>query len=149
MKNIPFINIALAGGIAFAGYKILQKLGLLPTAVEIREKRSVQTSEGATQSANPFSINMRLPSGAWLLKAKDAAKLADSIYRAHSWYNDNEEAIYGVFRKLQTQSQVSSLSKAFQAKYKEDLYYWLKNILSAGELATVLKIVNAKPKFKA
>jgi hypothetical protein len=67
------------------------------------------------------------------------------IYDAKGVFNDNEEAIYGVFRTLKTKTQVSSLAKGFFDIYKLDLYGFLENVLNLSELGKISEIVNKLP----
>lgn len=148
VKDFPIISIGgvLIGGI-FA-YKLAQKFGLIKTASERQDQNLIKSGENVNDANNIWSPTAKIPKGAYLLKMETGKLLSKKLWDAHSWYNDNEEAIYSVFRALKSQSQVSSLASWFSAFYKEDLYFWLKGILSESEFVTVLKIVNSKPKNK-
>jgi hypothetical protein len=67
------------------------------------------------------------------------------IYDAKGVFNDNEEAIYGVFRTLKCKTQVSSLSKGFFDLYKVDLYGFLENVFNLNELGKISEICNKLP----
>jgi hypothetical protein len=100
------------------------------------------------------------PAGARLLTSKDALKFAIQIYDAlnNRLSGDDEATVIGIFRGLKSQSQVASIAKAFQSKYKLDLLTTLKNgtptaqfwrAISAGlsvdELNQILSIIKSKP----
>ena len=129
-------NYILYGAGAFAIYKIGGKLGLWKTAED--------TAADAAEKATYWDYTKTIP-GSRLLTYNDGLKLSKILDNAKHWYNDDEEAIYNVFRLLKSKSQVTSLSYWFQRTYNQDLYYWLKDTLSADELAKVILIIDTKP----
>lgn len=139
MEQKQIFNYIFLSAGAFAVYKIGQKLGIFKDANEV----SVDTSE---MSAT-WDYSKPTPKGARLLTANSGSLLSEKIYNAHHWYNDNEEEIYSVFRALSSQSQVTSLAYWFKQKYSEDLFYFLKSFLNDKEMATIIKIINSKPKI--
>lgn len=148
LKNTPIVPIATAGIFIFATYKILQKFGLIKTEAEEKEEQSIEKSESISDIVNVFSPTSKIPGGSVVLTPDAARKYAKFIYDSAHWYGDDEERIYNAFRQMKTQSMVTSIAIAFNKVYGKDLYYWLKSVLSKSELATVLKIVNSKPKYK-
>jgi acyl-CoA-binding protein len=83
------------------------------------------------------------------LSSPEIIALVDRIYNAKGYFNDDEQAIYGVFRAMKTQSQISALAKRFNQLKAQDLYSYLKNYLNEEELLTVKKIIDQKPKYFA
>ena len=61
--------------------------------------------------------------------------------------NDNEDILYYVFRGLQTQFQISLLSRIFSYTYKVDLLLYLKSFLNAEELNKILQIIRYYPQY--
>ena len=147
-KKIPILPIVAGGLGIFVTVAVLRKIGVLKSKEKKQEDKLLTNIENQADATNVFSPTAKYPKGAWLLSVSVATKLAKQIKDANHWYNDNEEQIYSVFRSLKTQSQVISLSYIFNKIYKEDLYFFLKNILSKEELATVIKLILSKPKFK-
>jgi hypothetical protein len=152
MKNKIDPNTLIKAGISLAGlfivYRLLQKTGLLPTAESTQAAQNLQQLE----SASVWDYNKflgTLPAGALLLTQNGAAAYVDDLWNATSWYNDDEQAIYGVFRAMKTQSQISALAKRFNQLKAQDLYSYLKNYLNEEELLTVKKIIDQKPKYFA
>jgi len=141
-KAIPIIVFTGLGGIVV--YKLGQKLGIFST----KETRQKKADENKKDVDNFWSPNKKLPPKSLILTPAAAKKLVDKLWKARGIFNDNEEAIYSVFRVLKTKSMVTSLAQAFIKHKGEDLYYWLKAIMSGSELDTVLKIVNSKPDYK-
>lgn len=151
-----YTKIAIAAGIyLFAVRPLLQKFGIAKT----KEDRLVEAQGMLPNNANPFSpvFWKTGPAGTRILKVEPASQMAAKIYFAMGNFSDDESAIYGVFRSLGTQSQVSFLAARFADMYKVDLLEFLKrgrnqynpaSGLNADELAVVLNIVNQLPKYK-
>jgi len=59
--------------------------------------------------------------------------------------NDDEAAVYGVFRALKSKTQVSVLSEYFFIKYNKDLKAFLQSFLSKNEFGNVATICNKLP----
>ena len=73
------------------------------------------------------------------------------------YLTDDEAKIYGVFRQLKYQSQISFLAEKFANKYSIDLLEYLKrgknqfnpgSGLNSEELTVIFNIVNRLPKYK-
>lgn len=145
-------NTLIKAGVTLAGlfivYKILQKVGVLPSAESRKEEQSLQ----ALESANYWNYNDFLktyPAGTRLLTQGGAAAYVEDLWNATGYFNDDEQKIYGVFRAMKTQSQVAALAKRFNELKSQDLYSYLKNYLNDEELLTVKKIIDQKPKYIA
>jgi hypothetical protein len=59
--------------------------------------------------------------------------------------NDDEAAVYGVFRDLSAKTQISQLSEYFFAKYNKDLKTFLQSFLSKNEFGNVATICSKLP----
>jgi hypothetical protein len=145
-------NTIIKAGVTLAGlfivYKILQKVGVLPSKESKQEEQSLQ----ALESANYWNYNDFLksyPAGTRLLTQGGAAAYVEDLWNATGYFNDDEQQIYGVFRAMKTQSQVAALAKRFNELKSQDLYSYLKNYLNEEELLTVKKIIDQKPKYIA
>ena len=68
------------------------------------------------------------------LSSGEVISLADKIYKAKSFYNDDEDAVYSVFSSIPYKSMVGQLSVAFQNKYNKPLIQYL-DFLSQTEKA--------------
>lgn len=151
-KNEIDPNVLIKAGVTLAGlfivYKLLQKTGLLPSAESKQAEQNLQQLE----SSNYWNYNdflSKAPAGHKLLTQAGAAAYVEDLWDATSWYNDDEEKIYGVFRAMKTQSQIAALAKRFNQLKTQDLYSYLKNALNEAELLTVKKIIDQKPKYFA
>jgi hypothetical protein len=152
-------KLIIYGGAVLLAYfgvlrPILNKLGITKS----KEAKTIDEQENKTNKENPFSpVFYKLsPSGSKLLTGKSADYFAKQIYDAMGVFGDDEAKIYGVFRSMKTQSQVSFLAERFQVLYKTDLLDYLKrgysnwntaSGLNANELNQVITIVNKLPKY--
>lgn len=85
------------------------------------------------------------------LKQSTANYYANQIRSAFKpWYQggDDEEKVYGVFRKLKDKVQVSQVAKAFQGDDSKNLIDVLKDRFGTGEIKIVLEIINKKPNYR-
>ena len=155
MKNEKIdYNLLIFAGIAIgivylfrkvgdAGSGLLSGLGLTNT----EEENQILTE---FQNENYWNFNEFLdtmPAGGLLLTQTYAANLVNQLWDATGFFNDDEEAIYGVFRSLKTKSQVAALSKKFYELKGQDLYSYLKNYLNDSEMLTLSSIIDQKPKY--
>lgn len=67
------------------------------------------------------------------------------IYNAKGFFNDDESAVYGVFRALKSKTQISYLSEWFFYTYKQDLKAYLQSFLNENEFGNVATICNKLP----
>lgn len=153
MKNSSIDpNVVIKYGVTLAGlyivYKLAQKVGIIPSQESKAETQNLQALENASVwDYNKFLSS--LPGGALLLTQAGAAAYVDDLWNATGYFNDDEEAIYGVFRAMRTQSQISALAKRFNQLKNQDLYSYLRNYLNDNEMLTVKKIIDQKPKYFA
>jgi hypothetical protein len=151
-KNNIDPNTLIKAGVTLAGlfivYRILQKVGVFPSAESNQAAQNLQ----ALESSNYWNYNdflQKAPGGHALLTQSGAAAYVDDLWNATGYFNDDEEAIYGVFRAMRTQSQIAALAKRFNELKGQDLYNYLKNYLNEEELLTVKRIIDQKPKYFA
>ena len=86
-----------------------------------------------------------------VLKTSTASRYAGQIHKAWgSWYQggDDEEQVYGVFRKMKDKVQVSQVAKAYQETYSKNLIDTLKDRFDKEEITIVLNIVKALPNYR-
>lgn len=84
-----------------------------------------------------------VPKNLNVIKLKDdvAKNYAEKIHK--SWgVNDDEEAVYQVFREIKDMYALSQLASAYEAKYKIGLLNELKSRMSTDELDIIYKILN-------
>lgn len=143
-------NVIIKGVATLAGlylvYKVLQKIGVVPTAASTAATQNLQQ----LQAANYWDYNNFLataPAGHALLTQAGAAAYVDDLWDATGTFNDDEEKIYGVFRAMKTKSQVAALAKRFNQLKSFDLYNYLENYLNESELLKVKAIIDQKPNY--
>jgi hypothetical protein len=68
-------------------------------------------------------------------------KYAKQLYDAPGLFNDDENAVYDVFRNMHYQTSLSILSYVFSQTYSESLYDYLTGFLSESEMKKIFDIV--------
>jgi len=165
------IGLYMAG--AFVVYKAVKKLaetfGVIKTETE--EKLETATEEAGASSTeasstNPFlafnpnystalvtAYKKKFPSREWNIAKQEGISrdqykaFSRDLLNAKGIINDDEVRIYSIFRTLQTQFQLSLLSRVFTFYWKKDLLEYLKTILNAEELDPILKQVKNYPQY--
>ena len=143
-------NVIIKYGVTLAGlyiaYKLAQKVGIFPSQESKAEAQNLQQLEAASVwDYNKFLSSV--PPGALLLTQAGAAAYVEDLWDATGYINDDEEAIYGVFRAMKTQSQIAALAKRFNQLKNSDLYGYLRNYLNDAEMLNIKKIIDQKPKY--
>lgn len=87
----------------------------------------------------------RLPTGSIIYSTAGATVQAKKINDAFGYINDDEEAIYNVFRSARSKGHASIIAYEYSALFNADLFETLKARLSVSEMATVIKITESKP----
>jgi len=83
------------------------------------------------------------------LPSKVALPMADRIRRAWSKTNDDEKAIFRVFRMLKTQADVARMAEEYPwPKGSTSLKAILAQRMSSDERATIQKIIQQKPIYQ-
>jgi hypothetical protein len=143
------LDYVLIGSIIFAIWKILQFIGVF------KDQDEINTEAGSKEtSANPLSPKFwqyyrderKNPT---ILTTASATQKAEQIRDAAGFFNDDESAIFSVFRTLKTQTQASFLADRFQTIYNESLIEFLNDTFDEEEFSKVYQIVRSLPKFRA
>jgi hypothetical protein len=168
-----YLKIGLYVGGGFLAYKAIKNLaetfGLVKTEQEQQVDTATDQASGSTvqtpEKPNPFlafnptyakalvEAYRKKYGNTWNNKAqlkiasKDYLKLAKLLNDSKGFFNDDEDKLYSVFRLIQTQFQLSSLSIIFNFYYKKDLLEYLKSFLSAEEIAPILNQVKNYPQY--
>jgi len=153
MKQQDVFKWALTGVGIYALYKVGTQIGLFQTSGDIQQQQILNTFQQGGSNATLGSYwspaywnNVAKKYGtATVIGSNVANNLATTLWDATGVFNDDEEAIYGVFRQLTYLSQISYLAQVFYGKYNQDLYGYLSNHLNTDELNTIANIVS---KFK-
>lgn len=147
---MPYIYIA-GGLVVYFGIirPFTNALGITKSADDIRvQNENVQAGKAVGWNPNLFKgvTNTTLYTDATI------TNFAKLIHNAWGIFNDDEETIYGVFRQLKNQMQLSQLSSKYFDMYQEDLYSrltapWYKGNdgLEPDEFNIIAKMVNALP----
>jgi hypothetical protein len=165
------IGLYMAG--AFIAYKAIKGLAETFGIIKTKEESGLETAtEQASQSSteasstNPLlsfsplysnalvvAYKKKYPSKVWDVSKQEKIdrpkflELAKDILDAKGYFNDDEDKLYNVFKTIQTQFQLSLLSRVFSTYYKKDLLEYLKSILNADEIAPILNQVKNYPQY--
>lgn len=169
-------NISLAFKIVGAGMgfialkKLGETFGIFQTKEEGQQEEATnQASQSATQtySNNPY-IAFNPNYAVAIVKAYNKkfypkvfngtfnmvfsqvqyVNFVNQLWAGKDLFDDDEEKIYGVFRQITTQWQLSLLSSLFYYFKKKDLLEWLKGFLNANEMAVIFNIIKNYPQYK-
>lgn len=147
--NPNLVLLALLGvGAYFASNSILQALGIKKSKEEKEAEKILEQQEtkiNIWQGTEAVKRAAGANSTIKLLSYSSAASKADGIQDSFSFYNDDEERIYAIFRDLNAQTQVASLVDQYRLRHSADLLNALKSNLSTTEVNEITKIINQKP----
>ena len=146
-KLFIYVGSAVAAYVLIVN-PILKKLG-------IRTSQAIQQAQQGGVN-NPFNPLFWKQSGALLITNNAVENMITKIHGAFTIFQDDFNAVYGVFKQLKTQSQVSYLADRFRQKYNADLITFLGNGggilpwdgLSDSQLTQIVNYVNSLPKYK-
>jgi len=168
-----YIKIGAYLGIAYLGYKaikgIAEKFGIVKSEAEQSIDTGTTSAGGSTievQNSNPFlsfspqysnalvsAWQKKYPNKTWDNKKQLKFDLmlyktyADSLYNAKGIFKDDENSVLDIFRNLQTQYQLSFLSRTFSFYYKKDMLSYLKTFMDDNNLRDVLEIIKNYPQY--
>lgn len=139
-------NVLLITGLVVLVYAgvlnpILKKIGIKD---DEEDKRNAAEA-AAAETAVGWNPNYYKVKGGGLLKRASTEALANTIYKAAGYFNDDEEAVYGALRALPTQAALSYLADVFFQVYKQDLYGYIRDMFNDTEMAQVHRIVSKLP----
>lgn len=126
------LPVSIGAAVLIGGKKLLETFGIIDSKSESQKK--AENEKAASSNAwDPNYWKSPAPGYSWVKILTDA-KAQDftyKIYHAHITdfglpnFNDDEDAIYGVFRSLTYDTQLSYLCYKFQQRYNKDLLSFL------------------------
>lgn len=147
-----YSSYILPVGLIFIAATAAQKFGLIPS------KESQAAEQGAQELAELDALKPGFVK-AWIKKNGTAGArykiallttpkieaLAAQVKKSKGIFNDDETALYSVFRYLKTKTQVSQLAEVFERIYSRDLYSYLQSFLNESELSKVYNTIKNLP----
>ena len=144
MKPEEIFKYALYGTGIFAIYKIGTMVGIFKTGQEVQEEQQLQTTLSSNYWLPKFWKDyVNRYKKVMVLTPEAKKRLSDKLWDAKGWYNDDEDAVYAVFREMNYQTSLSSLADYFLSYKGKDLLTWLQGFLSEGEMKNISKIGRA------
>ena len=150
--NIDPIEVgkwALLIGLFYAGYKTLQKLGLINTEQETAEEETNAAIDRKQWAQPNFYLKKPPANKVRVLKTAEAANgIALLIYESYDAFDDDEEQMQGALKSLTYKEQYSQVADAFYSKYTQDLTNFLKAHFNESELYPVWQHIENLPLYK-
>jgi hypothetical protein len=150
--NIDAIEVgkwAILIGVVYAGYKILQKVGLINTEQETAEEETNAAVDRKQWAQPNFYLKNPPNNKVKVLKTTAGANgIALLIYEAYDVFDDDEEQMQGALKQLTYKEQYSQIAAAFYNKYTEDLTSFLKAHFNESELYPVWQHIENLPLYK-
>jgi len=129
-------------------YLALKRIGLIKSATKIRAEKDEARALKELRNAEFFNPNLYKEdkySLVNLLSNDVANQYAKDIKKSWGWFNDDEAAVYSVFRKMANKIQISQIADAYAQLYKADLLGDIEYYLNAKERAFLWNIIDSKP----
>lgn len=148
-KKVSGINPAMQTVLLYVGGGLLLYFGVLsPILKKLGILKSQETQALDNASTDPGSFwspdYWKTISNATVLTVAGADDILDKIINAFGFWNDDENVIYGQFKRLTHKAQVSFLAYRFAQRYNADFLSWLRggdewyaDNLSDQEVATI------------
>jgi hypothetical protein len=154
LKPGQMITIAYFIGILvilFIVYRLLSKIGLVQTVKEkndtVKEDKAVETLR-TYDYFNPALYEGKTFKGLDIQTVNDYAR---ALRSSMAGFGTDEEKIYSIFGSLPSKYAISQLSDIYQKQYSflssmtDNLKADLLNELDAGEVKTLIDIINSLP----
>lgn len=145
-ENAPLI---LIGGLGIGAYvfiikPLLETLGLKDSSEDkAYAKEKIKLDKTAF---DPKFIN-NAPKGSGMFNAATGKALAQKLYDAKGFFNDNEDKVFGVFKQCKAKSDVSTIAYYFNSLYSKDLHSYL-DFLDQAEMTKVQNIIDDLPNYR-
>lgn len=130
-------------------YLVMKRIGLIQSKTD-QEKDDRQAKNiieiTTTDIFRPSTYEETNKGLSVLVSSEKASEWARSIYSAFGWINDDEQAVYNVFRNMTNQLQVSQVADAYSQLYNSDLFGDIDYYFSDVEVSNVWNIIKQLPK---
>jgi len=131
----------------YALYTLLQKVGVFKSAETDAAEKGLGTVGDSLTALDPQTFFKKYP-----LKKTDKPNFAKinfdvfarGVKNAKGFFNDNEDALFGIFRDLPTQKSVAFLAMYFNSVYKIDMGLYMDGFMSDSDVAKISNIINRK-----
>ncbi len=156
-------KLLITGALIWGGYQfvlkpILEGLNVVDTTEETAAKKTNETygaGGGKTIEQNPWNPNyvqlVIKANGGKQIQLFTVANLNSmvqtiwdakgSLFSSLPFGDDNENAVYGVMRKIISKTQLSQFAGHFQKLKDRDLYEYLNSFMNSDEMGIVNNIV--------
>lgn len=158
MKQFEFLKWGAVIILIYALISLLNKFGIIGTSKEAEQteklldapqfkptfldtiKQAIAKARNKTvKQLTATDIKMFMPSSNQMLQWKD------SMIAAKGVFNDDETAIYTVFRSIKTQAQMYFFNEFFKTYMKKDLVSFCQDFMNEDEMSKIYVIIKNKP----
>lgn len=139
-----------------SGYKIGASQANIGSGVKVNTSGTGSIKKEPNWNS-PFDMNYIKDVQKWvypknivILDKTTAKRYAKVLKNAKGIFNDDEAAVKNIFKKLQSKTDVASMSKAFYEEHKgKDMWQHLNSFLNHSEMKEyVWKYINRLPNYK-
>jgi hypothetical protein len=74
----------------------------------------------------------------------ELSAIAQSIYSSFHWYNDDEQAVYSQFRRLNNDADFTNLVRIYGTRGGKDIFNQLQSSFNLDEITVVNNILSQK-----
>ena len=147
-------TVIIGGGILYLGYQALQALDLVEdksdkdsAKYEALMKKFIEPTYGDTVLAAWKKLGGKDGGKQWwaipsIKLGNDAKALAQRIWDAKGFFNDDEEKLNSVFRELQYGLDIWKVNKAFKAFHdNRNIFDYIQDFTNEEERATLYDII--------
>lgn len=146
--NAQLTRIVVIAGLGLAGIAIVYFGIARPVLCKLRVVDCKKQHEEDQQIIQNFD-NKGFDPEYWRnrnvsLSWERAKQLAENVYKAGGFFNDDEGTFYSVLQEAKTYANLSFIAYNFQNKYKESLAEWYAYYLSGAEEQQKIKTILAE-----
>lgn len=138
----PLVAYAIGGVLL---WMVFRRFGLIAEPKTAAEKILDKAAKEIKDSNAIWSTDFWQQYPAKAYTDSQAENLAKHIEDSFGFINDDEARIYGVFRQLKYQTNVSQVSHAYTKLFRRDLHSDLRDALNDSEMKEIYSIIANKP----
>lgn len=152
-ESITWKEMLVLGGLGIIAYFVIKPKD--KSGEKAEDKGDVQALSKKTQYAfsESFYSDMLRQEGytdvtsylnKYSLSISEINDYCVRIYDSKSYFDDDEDMLYSVFRIMKTITVCSIVAKTFKVKYQKSLYGYLANFLNSTEMNRIYDILSKK-----
>jgi hypothetical protein len=134
---------ALTVGGLYTGYKILQKIGIVSSAESKKAAEEKSEIVNLPEFQNGYwSLPNIKGKKVMLMTAATLLPKVKVLQGVKGFFNDNEDALWGVLSSIKYRTQLAQLAQAFAKASGKNLGSYLNGMTNAEERSEIMKKIN-------